>query len=324
MKNSGKQYAVGVDFGGTSVKLALVNAQGKIVAREQFVTAEASGQAAWLDAVAGCIAKMLKACGLKKSALAGVGVGVPGFVDFEKGFIHDLTNVPGWTHVSLTAQMEKKLGLPALVDNDANMMAFGEIVFGGGKEFQTAVFITLGTGVGGGIVLNGQVYRGAYSMAGELGHISIERNGAVSPQGRGGLEQYIGNQRIIEHTVRLLKAGHKSSLTKLCKGDYAQITPKLIAKAAHDGDKFSLEVFDYVADCLATALSSVTYLLQPEAFIIGGGVAGSGKILFEPLREHLAKRLSPHFFKRIKVLPAKLGNDAGAVGCAALVMKTLE
>jgi glucokinase len=321
MKSGRKQYAVGVDFGGTSVKLALVNAQGKIVERCKFATAAAAGQAAWLEAVAASIAVMLKACGLKKSDLAGVGVGVPGFVDFEKGFIHDLTNVPGWTAVKLAAKMQKRLGLPAYVDNDANMMALGEIAFGGGKNLQTAVFLTLGTGVGGGIVLAGQVYRGAYSMAGELGHISIERNGLVSPQGRGGLEQYIGNRRIVEHAVRLLKAGHKSALTKLCDGDFAQITPELIARAAHAGDKFSLEIFDYVADCLATALASVTYLLQPEAFIIGGGVAASGKILFDPLRKHLAARLSPHFAKRIKVLPAKLGNDAGAVGCAALALQ---
>jgi glucokinase len=315
-----KKYAVGVDFGGTGVKLALVNAQGQIVARDHFATAGAASQAAWLDAVAAAIDRMLKARKLKKSALAGVGVGVPGFVDFQRGFIHDLTNVPGWTAVKLADMMKKKLGLPAYVDNDANLMAFGEIAFGGGKNLKTAVFLTLGTGVGGGIVLDGQVYRGAYSMAGELGHISIERNGVASPQGRGGLEQYIGNRRIVERTIKLLKAGHTSQVTELCDGDLDKLTPKLLAQAAHNGDQFALEMFDYVADCLATALASVTYLLQPEAFIIGGGVAASGRILFDPLRKHLAARLSPHFYKRIKVLPAKLGNDAGAVGGAALAL----
>jgi glucokinase len=320
MKSGGKKFAVGVDFGGTSVKLALVNAQGKIVAREKFVTADAASQVKWLDAVAVAIEKMLAACKLKKSALAGVGVGVPGFVDFKRGFIHDLTNVPGWTAVSLAAKMEKKLGLSAYVDNDANLMAFGEIAFGGGKNLKTAVFLTLGTGVGGGIVLDGQVYRGAYSMAGELGHISIERNGVASPQGRGGLEQYIGNRRIVEYAVKLLKSGRTSKVEGLCGGDLDKITPELLAIAAHDGDAFALEIYDYVADCLATALASVTYLLQPEAFIIGGGVAASGKILFAPLHKHLAERLSPHFFTRIKVLPAKLGNDAGAVGGAALAL----
>ena len=319
-----KKFAVGVDFGGTSVKLALVNTQGKIVARDKFVTAEAASQTAWLAAVAVCIARMLKTSRLKKSALAGVGVGVPGFVDFEKGFIHDLTNVPGWTAVRLAAQMQKKLGLPAYVDNDANMMALGEIAFGGNKNLQHAVFLTLGTGVGGGIVLDGKLYRGAYSMAGELGHVSIDLHGAISPQGYGGLEQYVGNRRIVEYAVKLLQAGRTSRIEKLCGGDYKKITPKLLAIAAHQGDAFAREVFDYVADCLAAALASVTYLLQPQAFIIGGGVAASGKLLFVPLRKHLAERLSPHFAKCIKVLPAKLGNDAGAIGCAALALKALE
>ncbi|TAN37267.1 MAG: ROK family protein [Verrucomicrobia bacterium] len=315
-----KQYAVGVDFGGTNVKLALVNAQGKIVAREKFVTREAASQAAWMDAVATAIEKMLAAKKLKKSALAGIGVGVPGFVDFERGLIHDLTNVPGWTAVSLASKLQKKLRLPCYVDNDANLMALGEIAFGGGKNLRHAVFLTLGTGVGGGLVLNGQLYRGAYSMAGELGHVSIDLHGVVSPQGRGGLEQYVGNRRIVEYAVKLLKTGRTSKVEELCGGNYEKITPELLASAAQQGDAFAQEVFDYVADCLAAALASVTYLLQPQAFIIGGGVAASGKILFGPLRKHLAERLSPHFAKHLKVLPAKLGNDAGAVGGATLAL----
>jgi glucokinase len=313
-----KKYAVGVDFGGTNVKLALVNAQGKIVAREKFVTRAAASQAAWMEAVAAAIERMLAARKLKKSALAGVGVGVPGFVDFERGFIHDLTNVPGWTAVPLKTKLGRKLGLPVFVDNDANLMALGEIAFGGGKQLRHAVFLTLGTGVGGGIVLNGQLYRGAYSMAGELGHVSIDLHGIVSPQGRGGLEQYVGNRRIVAYTVKQLKAGRASKVKQLCGGDYAKITPELLASAAQHGDAVARAVFDRVADCLAAALASVTYLLQPQAFIIGGGVAASGKILFDPLRKHLAARLSPHFARRIKVLPAKLGNDAGAIGGATL------
>lgn len=315
-----KKYAVGVDFGGTNVKLALVNAQGKIVAREKFVTRAAASQAAWMEAVAVAIERMLAALKLKKTALAGVGVGVPGFVDFARGFIHDLTNVPGWTAVPLAAKMKKKLGLPAYVDNDANLMALGEIAFGGGKNLRHAVFLTLGTGVGGGIVLDGKLYRGAYSMAGELGHVSIDLHGIVSPQGRGGLEQYVGNRRIVKYTIKLLQSGRASRLPELCNGDLTKITPELIAAAAQQGDEFACGVFDYVADCLAAALASVTYLLQPEAFIIGGGVAASGAVLFDPLRKHLVERLDRHFAQRIKVLPAKLGNDAGAVGGATLAL----
>ena len=320
MKRETKKYAVGVDFGGTNVKLMLVNAAGKILAREKFVTAEAAGQTAWMNAVAAAMDRMLAACKLKKAALAGVGVGVPGFVDFKRGFIHELTNVPGWRAVSLKAKLGRKLGLPVIVDNDVNAMTVGECAWGAGRQLQHAVFLTLGTGVGGGVLINGGLYRGAYSMAGEIGHISIDLHGVVSPQGRGGLEQYVGNRRLVEYAVKLLKSGHTSKVEELCGGDLEKITPELLAIAAQQGDTFALEVFDYMADCLAAALASVTYLLQPQAFIIGGGVAASGAILFNPLRRHLAARLSPHFAKRIKVLPAKLGNDAGAIGCAALAL----
>ena len=322
MQKKKKGYAVGVDFGGTSVKMALVNDQGQLVEREQFATRQAATQPAWIEAVAEAVDRMLTKRGLHLSALSGIGVGVPGFVDFNRGFIHDLTNVPGWTAVPLAAKLKRRLGLPAFVDNDANLMALGEVAFGGGKNLQQAVFLTLGTGVGGGLVLDGKLYRGAFSMAGELGHISIERNGIVSPQGRGGLEQYIGNRRIVDYTLAQLAAERTTTLLQLCDGDRGQLTPELIARAAKQGDQLSLEIFDYVADCLATALASVTYLLQPEAFIIGGGVAQSGAILFTPLRKHLRARLSPYFARLIKVLPAKLGNDAGALGGAALALQS--
>ena len=320
MKRGIKKYAVGVDFGGTNVKLALVNAQGKILARERFVTAEAAGQAAWMNAVAAAIGRLLATCKLKKSALAGVGVGVPGFVDFERGFIHELTNVPGWKAVSLKAKLGRKLGLPVIVDNDVNAMTVGECAWGAGRNLQHAIFLTLGTGVGGGVLINGKLYRGAFSMAGEIGHISIDLHGVASPQGRGGLEQYVGNRRLVEYAVKLLKSGRTSKVEELCGGDLEKITPELLAIAAKQGDAFAQEIFDYMADCLAAALASVTYLLQPQAFIIGGGVAASGAVLFDPLRKHLAARLSPYFAKHVKVLPAKLGNDAGAIGCAALAL----
>ena len=324
MQKNRKQYAIGVDFGGTFVKMALVTHQGQLVEREQFATRQAATQPAWIEAVAAATDRMLQKRGLRPSALAGVGVGVPGFVDFDRGFIHNLTNVPGWTAVPLAAKLQRRLKLPIFVDNDANLMALGEVAFGGGKNLRQAVFLTLGTGVGGGLVLDGKLYRGAFSMAGELGHISIERNGIVSPQGRGGLEQYIGNRRIVDYTMEQLATGRTTMLLQLCDGDRSQLTPELIARAAKQGDQLSLEIFDYVADCLATALASVTYLLQPEAFIIGGGVAQSGTILFTPLRRHLRARLSPYFARLIKVLPAKLGNDAGALGGAALALQTAK
>lgn len=310
--------ALGIDFGGTYIKMGLVNEHGEIKAQRKIPTTETGTQEAWLEAVARAAEHFLAEAQLPAGSFAGVGVGVPGFVDFERGFIYTLPNVPGWTSVPLMERMEQRLKCRVRIDNDVNAMALGECTYGAGRAYQHAVFLTLGTGVGGGILINNQLYRGAYSMAGEIGHVSIDMNGITSPQGRGGLEQYIGNRRIVERVLRQLDQGRVSSVTELAGGDRSQITPKLLEQAARKGDALALETFDYMADCLAAALASITYLLQPQAFIIGGGVAQAGRILLDPLHKHLAERLSPFFAERVVIKPAELGNDAGLIGAATL------
>lgn len=312
-----KRKALGIDFGGTSIKIGLVDESGRILEESSFATANAASQSKWLDLVGSRMAD----CAAKKQKLAGIGVGVPGFTDFARGFIYNLTNVPGWSSVPLAEIMRKRFALPVYVDNDANAMALGECTYGAGKGLKHVVFATLGTGVGGALVINGRLYRGAYSMAGEIGHVVIKMNGKKTPEGRGGLEKYVGNREMVKYAVRALRRGRKSLISGLVKNDFTRITPKVIAGAASRDDNLALEIMDHTADCLATAFASVTYLLQPEAIIVGGGVAGSGKVLFDPLRRHLAERLHKHFAERIKIIPAVLGSKAGMIGCASLVFQ---
>ena len=313
------RYAVGIDFGGTSVKMALVDERGRIKGRRKFVTQDAPGVEWWLDRVVREIAE-LKAGLDAQGALVGVGVGVPGFVDFERGFIHDLTNVPGWTGVHLGTLLEQRLGLRARIDNDVNAMALGECTFGAGRTYQNAVFVTLGTGVGGGLLINNKLYRGAHSMAGEIGHVSIDRNGIPSAQGFGGVEQYVGNRRIVERMVRDLESGRKSLLDELVGGDRGKLSPKVLKDAADRGDALALEILNDVTDYLATAFASITYVLQPQAFIVGGGVAEEAALLFKLLRKNTERRLSPHFAKLLEIKPAELSSDAGVIGCATLAL----
>lgn len=320
MKQAGIRHAVGIDFGGTFIKMALVSERGEVKARTKIPTGEAATQAAWLEAVAKGFDHLRAKAGAAAEDLKGIGVGVPGFVDYERGFVYDLANVRGWSNVHLARRLEEKFKLHVRVDNDVNAMAVGECTFGAGRAYQHAVFVTLGTGVGGALLIHNRLYRGAYSMAGEIGHLSIKMDGVKSPQGRGGLEQYVGNRRIVEKTVQALEQGRKSTITSLAGGDTSKITPELIEQAAQQGDELALEIYDFVADCIATAFASVTYLIQPQAFIVGGGIAQSGKVLFDPLRKHLKERLSPCFAERIEVKAAELGNDAGVIGAATLVM----
>ncbi len=317
MDENKKRCAIGVDFGGTFVKMARVDERGAIGARASFATTGLKGVAGWLDEVERHVGTLL--ADLPADAeWAGIGVGVPGFVDYAKGFVHDLTNVSGWTAVPLAELLARRFGKTARVDNDVNAMAVGECTFGAGQAYQHAVFITLGTGVGGGLLINKSLYRGAYSMAGEIGHVSIDMNGVASPMGRGGVEQYVGNKRIVERALREIDAGRKSTILERAGGKRDAVTPKVICEAAESGDAVAREVFDYVADCLATMMASVSYLLQPQAFIIGGGVSAAGPVLFDPLRKHLNGRLSPYFAERLVIKRAELGNDAGVIGSATL------
>ncbi len=316
------KQALGIDFGGTTVKLGLVNERGEIRASASFPTLETRGPESWVDRVAQSLPQLglpTEASALK-AQLAGIGVGVPGFTDFGRGFIYELTNVPGWSAVPLAELMERRFGLRTFVDNDVNAMALGECTFGCGRLYHHAVFVTLGTGVGGGLLIHNKIYRGAYSMAGEIGHMSIDLNGLRSPQGVGGLELYVGNRAIAQRAAAALRAGRPSALRASVGGDPDRITPREIAEAAAAGDELSLEIFDFVAVCLATAFASIVYLLQPQAIIVGGGIAQAGDVLFDPLRRHLRNRLAPVFAERIEVREAELGNDAGLVGCAALAL----
>ena len=317
MDENKKRCAIGVDFGGTFVKLARVDEHGAIGARASFATAGLKGVPGWLEAVERHAHELL--AGLPADTeWAGIGVGVPGFVDYGKGFVYNLANVPGWTEVPLAELLAKRFGKPARVDNDVNAMAVGECTYGAGQAYQHAVFLTLGTGVGGGLVLNKTLYRGAYSMAGEIGHVSIDMNGVQSPMGKGGVEQYVGNRRIIARALKALDAGRQSTILERAGGRRDAVTPKVICEAAEAGDELAREIFDFVADCLATMMASVAYLLQPQAFIIGGGVAAAGPVLFDPLRKHLNERLTPYFAERLVIKRAELGNDAGVIGSATL------
>jgi len=309
--------AVGIDFGGTAVKIGLVDSTGHVREQHAVETASIIAQPVWLDVMTARVRQFQKDHG----PILGVGVGVPGFTDFKRGFIFRLTNVPGWKSVHLAEALRRRLKMPAFVDNDVNAMAVGECAFGAGRAYRHAVLATLGTGVGGGVVIDGRLYRGAFSMAGEIGHIPIYKDGLISPEGRGGLELYVGNRRIVEYTLARLKTAPPSLIQTLAEAQNAPITPKIIAAAARQGDQLALEIFDYVADCLATAFAGITYVLQPEVFIVGGGVAQSGRVLFTPLRRHLKQRLSPFFAARVRVIPASLGEQAGMIGCAALVFQ---
>lgn len=307
-----------VDFGGTSIKSGLLDASGRLLARRSFPTSRAVNMAAWLAEMDGVLGALCAEAKPDSPKITGIGMGIPGFVDFDSGFVHELPNVPGWVRLPMRELVSQHFKLPVVVDNDANAMALGEMRYGAGRGRRHAVFITLGTGVGGGLYLNGQIHRGAFSMGGEIGHMSVDWQGSRTPLGRGALESYLGNRVFAQHAAEAIRAGRTSMISDLCGGRLEEITPKHISDAADRGDALALECFERMAAILGSALASLTYLLQPETFVVGGGVAEAGAKLFDPLRRELVSRLRPQFADRVEVRPAALGSDAGLIGAGAL------
>ncbi len=300
--------SVGIDFGGTFVKIGVCRGGELLMTDEPIPTANFAGPAALITEMAARVEKLRQTY----PDICAIGVGVPGLVDFEHGFVHILTNVPGWKHVPLKAILGEKTGLPVVVENDANAMAWAEFRYGAARGLTNMVALTMGTGIGGGLVLNGQMYRGSGCAAGEIGQMSIDCDGKPGHYGNlGALEKYTGNREIAEHAVQRYAEAHITKTLDEC-------TPKKIAEAAKAGDDIARQVWDEVADWLGTAISSIAWLLNPDAFVIGGGVAQAGDLIFDPLKRKVQSMLSTVVWERLQILPAKFSNEAGIIGNAAL------
>ena len=305
--------AIGIDFGGTSVKLGVCRGAELLHIDEPIITAAHPGPNALIGEMAARVAKLRE----QFPDIAAIGVGVPGLVDFDHGFVHILTNVPGWKHIPLKALLSEKTGLPCVVENDANAMAYAEWRHGAGKGLRNVVALTLGTGVGGGLVLDGKMFRGSSFSAGEIGQMSIDMDGTPGAYGNlGALEKYMGNVQIAEHAVkRYAEAG-------IDKG-VEDCTPKAIAIAASSGDDIARQIWAEIADWLGTALSSIAWLINPDAFVIGGGVAQAGALLFDPLKAKVNSMVSTVVSEKLQIIPAHFSNDAGIIGNAALAADAL-
>ena len=293
--------AIGIDVGGTNLKFALVNKKGRILKEIILPTFGHLGKAMVLERVIEGVKQI--SSGIKKTKIPGLGLGTPGLVD-AKGVVRGHTNIKGWADIPLKKILEKEFNLPAFIDNDANVMTLAEWACGGAKGAKNVVCLTLGTGVGGGIIIDGKLYHGTTLSAGEIGHIPINYKGPKCMCGNiGCLERYIGNKYI---TAR------------------ANLTPKLLADRARKGDKAALKVWDEVAECLSAALSGVINFINPEKIIIGGGVANAGDALFKPLRKKVMEKAMPIPARRAKILKAVLGERAGVIGAAMLVFYNLR
>ena len=306
--------SIGIDFGGTSIKFGVVFGKEIIATSPSILTKNYPIP----DELIRAIADKINHLKSEHENIVAIGCGVPGFVDFLSGTIHNLTNVPGWINIPLKQELETRTGLPTAIENDANAMAIAEWKLGAAKGCSHAICLTLGTGVGAGVIANGAIVRGAQYLAGELGQTSIHYSGRQGNYNNpGALEAYLGNNQFAADTrAEYEAAGLKKNLQ--------ECSPEDLAEAAEHGCHIALKAWDGFAQKLSTSLASTCWLLNPEIIVIGGGIANAGDILFAPLMKHLHAQLSGPFKDHLKVVPAEFSNNAGILGTAALAIQEIE
>lgn len=301
--------AVGVDFGATSIKIGVCKGHEIIEKAKPLLTLNYDSPQSIIAAICATIESLRE----RHPDICAIGLGMPGWVDFHRGVLYQLTNVPVWNQeVPVCAIMQKALNLPIVMDNDANCMTYAEWKLGAGRGLESLVCMTLGTGLGGGIVLCNQILRAPCVSTGEFGMTSIDYRGRVGPFGnRGAIEEYIGNNEMsADAQARYAAIGIAKSLE--------ECSPYALELAALAGDELARQVYIDFAEKLASLMMNLMYSIAPEAFIIGGGVAKAGDLLFAPLDKFLKEQLFSVHYDFLRVIPAQFGADAGLIGAAMM------
>jgi len=307
-------YRIGVDLGGSKIAVGLVDEDNKIVSKAWTPTRAEAGAEGIVGDILMCVSNALTLYGADIRECAGIGVGSPGTCDVENGTVRNAHNL-GWFGVPLCQMLSERTGLPAYVDNDANCAALGEVVAGAAVGCSSALMITLGTGVGGGLIINGKIYSGHRTLGGEFGHSCIMMGGELCSCGkRGCWEAYASATALIRQAERAAEAQPDSALNGL-----KPLDGEKIFAAAAGGDAAATEVVDKYCEYVAVGIVNLINGIYPQTIIVGGGISAAGERLLDPVREYIAN----NFFVADRALmpelvKAELGNDAGIIGAAAL------
>ncbi|WP_202619191.1 ROK family glucokinase [Ornithinimicrobium cavernae] len=314
---------LGIDVGGTGIKGSAVAEDGTLRHRSERVT-----PAQDVDAIAGAIADLVRElvdlCERGGEPVGAVGVACAGFVDAAGGTVLFAPNL-AWRDAPLKARLEEAVGRPIFLENDANAAAWGEFRFGGAREADDMLLVTVGTGVGGGIVSDGELLRGSEGVAAEIGHLRVQPEGLRCGCGnRGCLEAYASGTALVREGRELVAGGspHAGALSDLCGGDPERLTGHMVTQAATAGDPAAIELFADLGRWLGEGVASLVAVLDPELIVIGGGVSEAGDLLLQPARVAFGRQLTGRGHRRqAEIVPALLGNDAGMIGAADLAAR---
>ncbi len=311
---------IGVDMGGTKILSAVIDADGNILGTAKVPTKADKGASEVIDRIANSIRKAIDKSGVASESIQAVGIGAPGPLDPATGVVIFAPNL-GWRDVPLKAELEARTGFPTFVDNDVNVGTLGEHVFGAGRGVQNVVGIFVGTGIGGGIILHGELFHGASKTAGEVGHIIVKADGPRCGCGTRGCLEAIASRTAMTKQFRkaILKKGKKSVISKLTDGDLGAIRSGVLAKAIRLNDKLTLKIFKKVTKYLGIGIGSIVNFLNPEMIVLGGGVVEALDDTFlDDIRAAAKKYSLPNTLDGVQIVRAALGDNSGILGAAAL------
>ena len=313
------QYIIAIDLGGMSAKGAVFSVEDRIICEERTPTNKNDGFEKTVQNLAELVNSLKNKAGIKNCELIGVGVGSPGVVDSNSGIVLRWTNF-GWDNAPLAERLSALINTGVVVANDANVAAFGESKFGATAKYQSSILLTLGTGIGGGMVFDGKLIEGYKSAGAELGHITIREGGLMCSCGRKGCyEKYASATALIQQTRHAMVENLQSAMWELVEGKIERVDGRTAFIAAREGDETAKKVIDQYVGYLSEGIADFVNILRPEAIVLGGGIANEGEALFEPLRKavdersYIAMDIVP-----LKIVGAKLGNKAGMYGAYAL------
>jgi glucokinase len=300
-----KKYAIGIDLGGTNLRAALVSDEGEIVRKVRKSSSEE---------VFGALLESIEE--VRSSEIVGIGLGVAGVIDRKNGRVFSSPNLRSVEGIDLVHGIHRKFQVPVFIENDANVAALGEKVSGAGKNFENFVLLTLGTGIGGGIIRRGELL----DVSAEVGHMSINAEAEKCPCGNVGcLENYASARAMIARAVAMLEKGTESLLKECCKGSIYKITPEDIYTAALEGDTLSREILREAGRALGVGLANLINILSPEAIILAGGLVGAWNIYVQEAIREASRRAFKDLFDAVKIIPSSLRDETGVVGAASLV-----
>lgn len=327
MKKQEKKYIVGVDLGGTKTAVGIITIRGHLVTKAQEETKLALGPQGVIKQMIDMTKSVLASAGITKKEIIGIGIAAAGPIDLKKGEILSPPNLPGWDRVQLVKPFKDSFRLPVYLDNDANAAALGEWVYGAGKGCKNMVYLTISTGIGGGIIIDGKLYHGANANAGEIGHMSINQFSPKCGCGNlGCLEAHSSGTSVAKRAKERLMQQPEigTEILKLANNDINQVTAKIVFTAARQGDKLANELVDEFSFNLGVGLANVVNIFNPERIILGGGVMKSYDLFLDKVKEVVKSRALKPLWEVCEILPAALGDNVGIYGACAVVLTNIK